>query len=81
MAWIDLNLPLEDADYFVRVVPFRTGAVGGAVMENEDGTYSLYMNADLPYDKQIEGGWHEFEHIAYDDFHNGRPIEEIENRK
>ena len=76
MAWINLRLPMDECDFFVRLVDLRQ--IGGAVIPNDDGTYSMYLNVNDPIDKQIAAYWHEYEHIAYEDFDNGRPIDEIE---
>lgn len=79
MAWIDLSLPIDDADLFVRVVPFPEGKIHGATAMNPDGTFSVYIDANAPAHIQQEAYWHEYTHIACDDFDNGRPIEEIED--
>ena len=76
MAWIDLSLPLEECDFFVRLV--KLGKARGAVIPNDDGTYSMYLNVDDPLDVQTEAYWHEYKHLACCDFDNGRPIEDIE---
>lgn len=75
--WVDLRLPMDECDFFVRLV--KLGSVSGAVIPNEDGTYSMYLNVNDPVDKQIETYWHEYKHLAFGDFDNGKPIEEIEN--
>ena len=77
--WIDLNVPLEDCDYFVRLVPFPPGRSHAMTVTNPDGTYSMYLDANATHDQLEESYWHDVEHIACDDFNNGRPIEEIEN--
>ena len=70
---------IENQDYFVRVVPFPVRKVGGMVMTNNDGTYSIYINADLPKDRQRKALDHELKHIEANDFYNGKPIQEIED--
>lgn len=70
---------MEGVDYFVRVIPFPVGRVGGMVTPNDDGTYSVYINANLDRERQMEAYRHELKHIANGDFYNGKPIEEIEN--
>ena len=77
MAWIDLSLPLEDADLFVRLYPFPPG-IHGATVSNGDGTFSVYLREQDLFEQQQDDYWHEYKHIACDDFGNGRPIEEIE---
>jgi len=79
MAWIDLLLPMDECDFFVRLVPFPPGPIHGATATNPDGTYSMYIDANAPPEIQQRAYWHEYEHLAYDDFDNGKPIQEIED--
>ena len=79
MAWIDLRLPMDDIDFFVRLVPFPRGPVHGALVTNPDGTYSMYIDANALDEEQRRAYWHEYEHMVYDDFNNGKPIEEVED--
>ena len=72
-------MKIDGADYFVRVVKFPVSAPGGMVMPNDDGTFSVYLNSSLNWEKQVEAYRHEVSHIENDDFYNGKPIEEIEN--
>ena len=62
-------MPIEGIDYFVRVVPFPPSVPNdGMVMENEDGTYSIYLNERMPerWKTAID---HEIDHIKKDDMH------------
>ena len=69
---------LENADYFVRLVDLPYG-VGGCVTPNDDGTFSVYINARCSTGKQRESYKHELRHIERNDFYNGMPIEQIED--
>lgn len=69
---------LEGADYFVRVIQFPVTTVGGMVTPNDDGTYSIYINANLNRERQLEAYEHEVRHIVNGDFYNGKSIREIE---
>ena len=71
-------MPIEGIDYYVRVVPFPVRSTGGMVMPNDDGTYSVYINALLSEDRQRKALKHELDHIINGDFYNEKPIEEIE---
>ena len=59
-------------------MPFPTN-VPGMVIPNNDGTFSVYINAALDILAQQEALDHELEHIENDDFYNGKPITEIED--
>jgi len=39
----------------------------------------MYIDLNAPKDVQLDTYWHEFEHIAFDDFYTDKPIEEIED--
>lgn len=71
---------LPEVDYFVRTVDLPT-EVGGLVAVNEDGTYSVYINARLSSSRQKKALRHEVDHIENDDFYNGKPIEEVEKKR
>lgn len=70
---------IENQDYFVRVIPFPVYSIGGAVTPNDDGTFSVYINANLSLERQRKALKHELDHIENDDFYNGKPITEIED--
>ena len=72
-------MPIEGADFFVHIIPFPV-PIGGFVTPNDDGTYSMYLNANQDEEHLWESYWHEYEHIAYDDFYTDLPIEVIEGR-
>lgn len=73
--------PIENADYFVHLIPFPQdcGGVNGMVMPNEDGTYSIYINALASREQQRRAWRHELRHIRNNDFYNGKGIREIED--
>lgn len=68
---------IENADYFVRVVDLPAG-VGGLVTPNDDGTFSIYVNARNSREKQKKSCDHEVGHIEHDDFYRDVPIEQME---
>lgn len=67
---------IEDADYFIRVVPFPKGCGCKAmVLLNDDSTYSVYADPTATREDYL----HELRHLERDDFFNNRPITEIED--
>lgn len=68
---------LEGADYFVRVVDLPPN-VKALVSENDDGTYSMYLNARNDPEQNVDSYFHELDHIENDDFNNGKPITQVE---
>lgn len=69
---------IDGADFFVRVVPFPV-AIGGMVMPNDDGTYSVYLNENVDDNRKRKAYRHELKHIVNGDFWNDLPITEIED--
>ena len=68
---------MEEADYFVRVVDLPP-SIGGMVSPNDDGTFSVYINARKSAEKQKKSLAHEVKHITSEDFYNGKSVYEIE---
>ena len=54
-------------DYQVRLMNFPSKAKE-AVTENEDGTYTIFIDASLSRDEQRKSFIHAMHHIAGDDF-------------
>lgn len=69
---------IEGCDYFVRVVDFPVCSCGGSVTPNEDGTYSVYINARLSRQQNIDSFEHERNHMAHDDFGRDLPVQKME---
>lgn len=66
-------------DVIVRLIDLPPG-IGGAIMEDEDGIYNVYINARHGHYAQFDDLDHELAHIEHDDLHNNDPIEVIESR-
>lgn len=69
----------QNDHYFVRIVPFPVDSIGGMVTPNDDGTFTIYLNANLNRERQMKAFRHELAHIANGDFWNDRSIEEVED--
>ena len=70
---------IEGSDYYVREIPFPNYRVGGMVMPNDDGSFSVYINANLSQERKKKALDHELDHIENYDFYNRKPITEIED--
>jgi hypothetical protein len=66
-------------DVIIRLIDLPPG-IGGAVMEDENGTYNVYINSRHGHYAQLDDLDHELAHIEHDDLHNDDPIEVIESR-
>ena len=60
-------------DYYVRLVELPP-TVLGATLPNDDGTFSVYINARLGDAARRETLCHELEHMARDHFYQSAPI-------
>lgn len=69
---------LENVDYFVHLVPFPPGRIDGAVMPNDDGTFSIYIDANADDPHRRAALEHELRHIEKDHFYCDKPLEVIE---
>ena len=70
---------IENADYFVRLVPFPSAAnCNGMVLLNDDGTYSVYLNSKASHSAIKKAMRHEYSHMANDDLYNDKDIGSIE---
>lgn len=58
---------IEGADYFIRIADFPVG-IHGFVVPNDDGTFSVYINARDSRVRQRQACRHEKKHIARNDF-------------
>lgn len=55
-------------DYHVKLIKFPTGKVREAVAENEDGSYTIFIESSLDLEQQREAFQHAMKHILGDDF-------------
>lgn len=69
---------LENADYFIRFVDFPVCSCGGAILLNEDGTYTILLNSRLSRQQNKDSLIHELNHIKNGDFYRDVPIKQIE---
>ena len=60
-------------DYYVRLVELPP-TVLGATLPNDDGTFSVYINARLGDAARRETLGHELEHMARDHYYQSAPI-------
>ena len=57
-------------DYQVRLINFPPGKVREAVTENEDGSYTIFIEENLSQSERQREFLHAMRHIARDDFLN-----------
>ena len=55
-------------DYQIKVISFPAGKVREAVVSNEDGTYTIFIDESLSQEQQYERFLHAYEHLTGNDF-------------
>lgn len=55
-------------DYQVHLISFPTKKVREAVVENEDGSYTIFIDSALTAERQRKAFRHAMKHILGDDF-------------
>ena len=55
-------------------------SVTSNIVENPDGSFTIYINSRLSYEMQLNGYLHELDHISRNDFDCHDDIHEIERR-
>lgn len=64
-------------DYFVRYIALPR-CVEGFVTPNDDDTYSIYINSEIPLERQREALKHELEHLKQNHLYSLASAHEIE---
>ena len=65
-------------DYFIRYIPLPM-SVEGVTVPNDDGTYSIYINSNLPQSRQESVLRHELNHIRMNHLYCSDDIQTIES--
>ena len=55
-------------DYQIKLISFPTGKVREAVVSNEDGTFTIFIDESLSKEQQYERFLHAYEHLTGNDF-------------
>ena len=55
-------------DYQIQLIQFPNNKVKESVVENEDGSYTIFIESSLSKDKQQDAFKHAMKHILGDDF-------------
>lgn len=59
---------MTHADVNIQFIPMT---VHGAVVKNEDGSFTLFINANDSMEQRMLTYQHEMDHIVHDDFYEG----------
>lgn len=72
-----MTLPLEGADYFIYYMKMPP-KIFACVCENEDGTFTVFLDPRRSFDQMLDDYEHELWHIIRDDIHSPLPVYIIE---
>ena len=61
------------SNIFIRAIPLPE-SVRAVTLPNDDSTFDIYLNANLPEELQRKALAHELEHIRRDHFYNDDPV-------
>ena len=61
----------------VQILDFGN-SVPATVTTNEDGSFRIYINARLSYERRLEVYQHEMRHICCNDFSTDKTVDKIE---
>lgn len=54
-------------------------SIDSSVVENPDGSFTIYLNSRMTYERNIEGCLHELKHLRKEDLAGTNNIHDIEN--
>ncbi len=72
-----MTLPIEGCDYFIYYMKMPP-KIYACVCENDDGTYTIFLDPRRSREQQLEDYVHEIWHIIRDDMHSFLPVSVIE---
>lgn len=72
-----MTLPIEGCDYFIYYMKMPP-KIYACVCENDDGTYTIFLDPRRSKEQQLEDYIHEIWHIIRDDMHSFLPVSVIE---
>lgn len=72
-----MTLPIEGCDYFIYYMKMPP-KIYACVCENDDGTYTIFLDPRRSREQQLEDYIHEIWHIIRDDMHSFLPVSVIE---
>ena len=70
----------EGRNYTVRRVRFPNKGNAAAVIDNSDGTYTIFLNTQFDKSALDDALRHELRHLEADDFNSALPISVLEAR-
>lgn len=67
----------DDYNINVQIIDFGN-SIPATVTINDDGSFSIFLNARLSYERRLEAYWHEIRHIQNHDFYGNMSVDEME---
>lgn len=66
-----------NADVFIYYVDMPC-SVASNIVENPDGSYTIYLNSRMTHERNIKGYLHEIKHLSSNDLNECSNVQEIE---
>lgn len=67
----------DDYNINVQIIDFGN-SIPATVTINDDGSFSIFLNARLSYERRLEAYLHEIRHIQNQDFCRNMSVDEME---
>jgi len=71
---------LPNVDYQIQYIKFPTGSVREAVTQNEDNSYTIFIESTITREQQMKEFLHAMKHIIGDDFSKEEFVASLERQ-
>ena len=71
-------MTIDESNVFVQLISFPNGKTKEMVSPNSDGSFTVFLNANLTHEAQLEAYQHALLHIKQNDFEKS-DVQEIEH--
>ena len=62
------KIPLDNEDVFVEIIDLGPTSIPETIVKNDDGSYTICINARYSFEKQQESVRHAIRHLQHNDF-------------
>ena len=67
------KIPLDNEDVFVEIIDLGPTSIPETIVKNDDGSYTIFINARYSFEKQQESVRHALGHLQHNDFEKESP--------
>lgn len=73
-------ITINSVDYHIELIQFHNGKIRETVVQNEDGSYTIFIESTLSREEQQQAFLHAMAHIFNYDFEKKTPADLLEIR-